>query len=132
MATLGYTESFLKSCPEHKLPKNEHVETADGRSVKMQYIPDVSLMFEDRELQGVRIFFARGTTMRSLFGSDILKYFKRVIDYDSAHLVLTERDHVPALSVGETQIQIYALGSDKNLEGHGLTTSNLFCRNEGN
>ena len=106
LAQLGYTNEFLRTCPFHSL----RASTASGGSVlPLQYISNVSIVFGDRELQGCRIYFALGTTLRSLFGSDILKYFNREIDYDSGELRLTERINMPQLSQGEAPIQIYSV-----------------------
>ncbi|MCL2088025.1 MAG: hypothetical protein FWH14_00945 [Oscillospiraceae bacterium] len=82
---LGYTREFLESCPHHShgatLAMNEN-------KTPLQYISDVSIKFGDRELQHCRVFFALGTSLRSLFGSDVLKYFNREICYDSGELRL--------------------------------------------
>ena len=103
---LGYTKAFLKSCPFH----STRASTASGGSVlPLQYISNVSIMFGDRELQGCRLYFALGTNLRNLFGSDILKYFNREIDYDKGELRLTERINKPQLSPGEVPIQIYSV-----------------------
>jgi len=105
---LGYTQEFLQSCPYHfagaTLATNEH-------RTKLQYISNVSIKFGERELQHCRIFFAFGTTLRNLFGSDILKYFNREICYDCGELILSERKQSPGLSKGETQIEIYSIGT---------------------
>jgi hypothetical protein len=106
LVRLGYTEEYLKSCLHHEsgatLAMGEH-------KTPLQYITNVSIKFGDRELQHCRVFFALGTTLRSFFGSDILKYFNRSIDYDSGELMLSERKSVPELSTGEVPIQIYSL-----------------------
>jgi len=103
---LGYDSKFLKSCPFH----DTHASTAsDDYVLPLQYISDVSIKFNDRELQGCRVFFALGTNLRSLFGSDILKYFNREINYEDGELRLFELKNKPALSSGEKPIQIYAV-----------------------
>ena len=103
---LGYTDEFLKSCPVHENGANLAM---DEKKIPLQYIKNVSIKFGDRELQHCRVFFAMGTGLRSLFGSDILKYFNREINYDTGELKLTERKSEVTLSTGETQIQIYSL-----------------------
>ncbi|MCL2054419.1 MAG: retropepsin-like domain-containing protein [Oscillospiraceae bacterium] len=101
---LGYSEEFLKSCPYHE----NSVSLAMGENrAPLQYITNVSIKFGDRELQHCRIFFSLGTTLRSLFGSDILKYFNRETCYDTGELRLSERKKKPPLSIGETAIHIY-------------------------
>ena len=108
---LGYTQEFLQGCPFH----SSLASTAgDDFSLRLQYIPDVSIKFGDRELQGCRIFFALGTKLRNLFGSDILKYFNRAIDYDKYELRLTKRIFIPKLIYGEKPIQIYKLTESSN------------------
>ena len=103
---LGYTQEFLQGCPFH----SNLVSTAgEDFNLRLQYITDVSIKFGDRELQGCRIFFALGTKLRNLFGSDLLKYFNREIDYDAGELRLKQRASVPELTVGEKPIHIYTL-----------------------
>jgi hypothetical protein len=105
---LGYERKYLESCLYH----NTHASTASEDLVlPLQYISDVSIKFGERELQGCRIFFALGTNLRSLFGSDILKYFNREVSYDLNELRLTELKSKPMLSPGEKLIQIYTLSS---------------------
>ena len=106
LETLGYTIEYLKSCPFHK---NKASTASDEFHLPLQYVSNVSIKFEDRELQGCRIFFALNTKLRSLFGSDILKYFNREINYDNGTLILYELSSTPALSEGETPIHIYSL-----------------------
>jgi hypothetical protein len=77
--------------------------------MRLQYIKNVTIKFGDREVQGCRIFFALDTQLRSLFGSDILKYFNRNIDYDEELLRLTKRKNTPLLSEGEAPLQIYSV-----------------------
>ena len=67
----------------------------------------MSLKFDDRELQGCKVYFALGTKLRSLFGSDILKYFNWKINYDKGLFQLTQAENKPLLSEGETSLQIY-------------------------
>ncbi|MCL2019757.1 MAG: hypothetical protein FWG70_08365 [Oscillospiraceae bacterium] len=103
---LGYTQEFLKSCPHHE----GGASLAMGnKNVPLQYITNVSIKFGDRELQHCRVFFALGTTLRSLFGSDILKYFNREICYNLGEFRLYELADKPQLSVGEVPIQIYSV-----------------------
>ena len=106
---LGFKNYFLSKCPKHILPENQKVTTADGTPVKLQYINNMSMMFEDREILNVRLFFAMGTNMRSLFGSDILKYFNSEVNYDIGYLSLYERSSMPDLSNNEVPLQIYEL-----------------------
>jgi hypothetical protein len=103
---LGYTDEYLKSRPFHE---NKASTATDERELELRYIEHVSIKFGDRELQGCRIFFALGTTLHSLFGCDILKYFNREVDYDNCKLRLTERVSTPEPATGEKPIQIYAL-----------------------
>jgi hypothetical protein len=103
---LGYSQEYLESCPFHETGATL---AADDHKTTLQYIPNVSIKFGDRELQQCRVFFALGTKLRSLFGSDILKYFNREIDYDTGVLTLKERKNKPKLATGEVQIQIYSL-----------------------
>ena len=103
---LGFTEEYLKSCPHHE---GGATLAMDENRTPLQYIKNVSIKFGDRELQHCRVFFALGTTLRSFFGSDILKYFNRSVNYDSGELMLSERKSTPELSTGEVPIQIYSL-----------------------
>ena len=105
LANLGYPDSYLLSRPKYATT----VTTADGKIVSLRYLDDVSIKFNDRELQGCRVYFALGTKMRSLFGNNILRYFKREIDYDIGELKLFERSAHSILSANETPIQIYSL-----------------------
>jgi hypothetical protein len=104
LQNLGYTRDFLKNCPAH--PSN--VSAASG-DMKLRFIKNVTIKFGDREIQGCRIYFALDTELHSLFGSDILKYFNRNIDYDDELLRLTQRKNMPLLSEGETPLQIYSV-----------------------
>ncbi len=104
---LGYSEEYLRSCKVHG-----EASTASGK-VDLRYIENVSIKFGDRELQGCRIFFTLGAEMRSLFGSDILKYFNREINYDKGELRLNKRDEAPSLSAGENPVQIYSVVSQQ-------------------
>ncbi|MCL1819139.1 MAG: retroviral-like aspartic protease family protein [Oscillospiraceae bacterium] len=101
---LGYSDECLQSCKIHG-----KAYTATSGEVVLQYIENVSIKFGDRELQGCRIFFALGSGMRSLFGSDILKYFNREIDYDKGELRLKRTANPPKLVQDETPIQIYSV-----------------------
>jgi hypothetical protein len=103
---LGYSEEYLISCPHHRVKAST---ASEDFVLPLQYISDVSIKFGDRELQGCRMFFALGTKLRSLFGSDILKYFNREINYDAGEFRLTELSSKPLLSSGETPIQIYTV-----------------------
>lgn len=109
LETLGYTVEYLKTCPHHK---SKASTASDDLHLHLQYITNVSIKFEDRELQGCRIFFALNTKLRSLFGSDILKYFNREINYDNGTLTLSELACAPTLSDGEAPIHIYSLEKD--------------------
>lgn len=108
LSVLGYDEAFLKSCPVH-LASHEGVTTADGNQINLQYLSNITIKFADRELQGCKIYFCLGTKMRSLFGSDLLKYFDREVNYSNGTLILKELDEQPTLSQGETLVQIYEL-----------------------
>lgn len=103
---LGYTQEYLKSCPHHG---GGATLAMDENRTPLQYITNVSIKFGDRELQHCRVFFALGTSLRSLFGSDILKYFNREVCYDTGELRLLERKDKPQLSTGETPIEIYSI-----------------------
>ena len=106
LETLGYTPEYLKSCPFHQTKAST---ASDEYHLPLQYIVNVSIKIGDRELQGCRIFFAPDTKLRSLFGSDILKYFDWEVSYSRGELLLTELSCKPLLSEGETLIQIYYL-----------------------
>jgi hypothetical protein len=108
--SLGYTNEFLKYCPSHACT----ALTASG-DIQLQYIKNVTIKFGDREIQGCRIYFALDTQLRSLFGSDILKYFNRNINYDDELLHLTQRKKMPLLSEGETPLQIYTVEERKEI-----------------
>ncbi|MDR0220246.1 MAG: retroviral-like aspartic protease family protein [Lachnospiraceae bacterium] len=101
---LGYTEEYLQNRPTH-------VNKASGATeeITLRFIEGVSIKFGERELQGCKVFFALGTELRSLFGSDILKYFNWEVDNDEGELRLTQRETLPELSEGEVPIQIYAV-----------------------
>jgi len=105
---LGYEPEYLESCPYHDEIASSASEKA---ALPLQYIKNVSIKFKDRELQGCRVFFARGTQLSSLFGSDLLKYFNREINYDAGELRLLDLKTTPTLSPGEDSIQIYSLDS---------------------
>ncbi|MCL2048965.1 MAG: hypothetical protein FWG87_09580 [Defluviitaleaceae bacterium] len=103
---LGYTHEFLKSCPFH------HVSASTASEVKelpLQYLSDISIKFGERELQGCRIFFALGTRLRSLFGSDLLKYFNWEVSHDFNVLRLTKTLSAPPLSPEERLLHIYTI-----------------------
>jgi hypothetical protein len=103
---LGYSEEFLQSQPFRETLASA---ASTELTLHLQYIDSVSIKLGDRELQNCRIFFALGTKLRSLFGSDILKYFNREIDYDAGKFKLTQRATAPELAVGENALQIYEL-----------------------
>ena len=96
----------MKSCPCH--PNGASLAMGE-KKIPLQYITNVSIKFEDRELQHCRVFFAFGTSLRSLFGSDILKYFNYEVNYDRGELLLSQTAKTPALAKGETPIQIYSI-----------------------
>lgn len=60
-------------------------------------------------------FLALGTDLRSLFGSDILKYFNYSVNFDvngigdTGEFQISQALRVPRLSKGEKQIQIYSI-----------------------
>lgn len=104
---LGYSQEFLKSRPYHVAGASLAM---GGKKKPLQYIENVSIKFGNRELQQCRVYFALETELSSFFGSDILKYFNREINYDKGELKLFERKSEPGLSVGEdTPISIYSL-----------------------
>ena len=102
---LGYDDAYLRKCKFHN-----PALAAGGSSVTLQYIEDVSIKFGDRELQGCRVFFALGTKLSSLFGSDILKYFNYSVNFDVGELTLSKTSIAPKLAKDEKPIQIYSLG----------------------
>ena len=106
LETLGYSLEILKACPHYE---SKASTASDDFRLPLQYITNVSIKFEDRELQGCRVFFALNTKLRSLFGSDILKYFNWEVNYDKGELRLTELASKPLLSEGEIPIHIYTL-----------------------
>jgi len=104
---LGYSQEFLKNCPLHDKKASL---AADEVNVPLQYITNVSIKFGYRELQNCRVFFALDTGLRSLFGTDLLKYFNANVDYDDGVLKLYERRIKPGLANGEDKpIQIYSI-----------------------
>ena len=104
---LGYSQEYLKSRPYHVAGASLAM---GGKKKPLQYIENVSIKFGDRELQQCRVYFALETQLSSFFGSDILKYFNREINYDTGELKLFERKSEPGFSTGEnTQINIYSL-----------------------
>lgn len=106
LGVLGYTQDFLKTCPFHE---NYATTASDNIKFSLQYITDISLRFEDREIKGCRIFFSLGTGLRSLLGCDILKYFDWEVNYTSGEFRLKETLDKPQLSKGESLLQIYSL-----------------------
>ena len=101
---LGYTRKFLEGCAYHATSAS----TASS-DIRLHYINNISLKFEYREIQSCRIFFALDSQLRSLFGSDILKYFNREVNYDEGMLWLTRTKKAPGLSEGELPLQIYTI-----------------------
>ena len=106
LGILGYTREFLESRPFHE---NDAVFGDNVTTSPIRYIRDVSIKFDDRELQGCRIFFALDTELQSFFGSDLLKYFNIEINNDAHELRLTTCVNKPSLASGETPIHIYSL-----------------------
>ncbi|MDR2167902.1 MAG: hypothetical protein LBE35_08665 [Clostridiales bacterium] len=102
---LGYTEEFLRNCPIYE----PGATGAGGHAITLRYLPNISIMFEDREIQGCKLYFSLEARMRSLFGNDILKYFNREINYDEGELRLNPRDERPGLLKNETPLNIYFL-----------------------
>jgi hypothetical protein len=103
---IGYTRNFLEKCPFH----SGSASTADESNLfPLQYISNVSIKFGSRELQCCRVFFALDSKLKTLFGSDVLKYFNRDVNYDTGTLRLKERINKPQLSEGETPLQVYSL-----------------------
>jgi len=101
---LGYAHDFLKNCPLHHLSAS----TASS-DICLQYIRNISIKFGEREIQNCRIFFALDSQLRSLFGSDILKYFNWGVNYDKKLLQLDKAENIPALSQGEEPLHIYTV-----------------------
>jgi len=101
---LGYTREFLENCPFHHLSA-----TTASSNIRLQYIKNISIKFSEREIQNCRIFFALDSQLRSLFGSDILKYFNWGVNYDKRVLQLDKAENMPALSEGEEPLQIYTV-----------------------
>ena len=101
---LGYTQERLLECKVF-----EGSASTGGGDLELRYIENVSIKFEDREIQNARVFFAPDMKLRSLFGCDILKYFNFSVDYDNGSLKLLQAAKAPALSLGETPIQIYSV-----------------------
>ena len=102
--SLGYKPEQLRKCKIF-----EGSASTGGGDLELRYIENVSIKFEDREIQNTRVFFAPKTKLRSLFGCDILKYFNFSVDYDNGTLTLSQAAKAPKLSPGETPIQIYEL-----------------------
>ena len=101
---LGYTREFLENCPFH-----HSSATTASSDIRLQFIKNVSIKFSEREIQNCRIFFAIDSQLRSLFGSDILKYFNWGVNYDKKVLQLDKTNNIPALSEGEETLQIYTI-----------------------
>ena len=106
LESLGYTQEFLKTCPFHH---SDVLAASDDVKMRLQYITNISIKFGYRELKGCRIFFNLGKNLRSLFGSDILKYFNYEINYDKSEFRLNKTKIPPILSESETLIQIYTV-----------------------
>ena len=108
---LGYTRDFLQNCPFH------HTSASTASSdIRLQYIENISIKFGEREIQGCRIFFVLDSQLRSLFGSDILKYFNWGVNYDKGLLRLDKTENEPKLSKGETPLQIYKITSQEGYD----------------
>ena len=103
---LGYTREYLERCPYHQRPASTAHEE---RNLTLQYIPNMSLKFGVREIQNCRIFFAIDTGLRSLFGTDILKYFNWEVNYENGLLTMSQVSGKPLLAEGESELQIYSL-----------------------
>jgi len=107
---LGFDYELLRKCATY-----DDFASSAGGSLRLQYIDNVSIKLGDRELQGCRVFFALGTELRSLFGSDILKYFNYSVNFDTdqtgstGELTLCPTMRNPQLSKGESQIQVYSI-----------------------
>ena len=107
---LGYSDEFLRTSAVY-----DTKATSAGGNLKLQYMDGISIKFGNRELQNCRVFFALGTNLKSLFGSDILKYFNYSVNFDiddtgtTGEFRMSVAARVPALSAGEKQIQIYSL-----------------------
>ena len=102
LKNLGYSMDFLRECPFYPTEAQ-----AVSSNIRLQYLTNVSIKFAERELQGCRVFFALATNLRSLFGSDILKYFNWEVNYDLGLLRLNQVESKPALSPCETALHIY-------------------------
>ncbi|MCL2356083.1 MAG: retropepsin-like domain-containing protein [Defluviitaleaceae bacterium] len=106
---LGYTREFLETCPFHHLSA-----TTASSNIRLRYIKNISIKFGEREIQNCRIFFALDSQLRSLFGSDILKYFNWGVNYDKKVLLLDKVGNAPMLSEGEEPLHIYIIeGAEK-------------------
>ncbi|MCL2223729.1 MAG: retroviral-like aspartic protease family protein [Defluviitaleaceae bacterium] len=101
---LGYTHKVLERCPFHHL-----IASTASSDIRLQYIQNVSIKFSEHEIQNCRIFFALDSQLRSLFGSDILKYFNWGVNYDNKILQLDKTKNMPVLSEGEKPLQIYTI-----------------------
>ena len=101
---LGYTQEQLQDCKVF-----EGSASTGGGDLELRYIENVSIKFEDREIQNARVFFALDVKLRSLFGCDILKYFNFSVNYDKGNFTLSQTDKTPELALGETPIHIYEL-----------------------
>jgi len=103
LASLGYTDEILSTCSIYG------TATTGGGNVLLQYIDNVSIKFGDREIQGCRVFFALGTKLSSLFGSDILKHFTYTVDNELCEFRMSATKRVVTTQAGDPQIQIYSL-----------------------
>jgi hypothetical protein len=106
LMALGYTLEYLQGCPVYA---SEASTASEGLQLQLRYIKNVSIKFSDRELQGCRVYFCLDTSLRNLFGCDILKYFNWEIDYDDGELRLTPRALMPKPTPCETPLHIYTL-----------------------
>lgn len=100
---LGYTDAFLQTCNIYG-----KASSAAG-DLDLRYIDNISIKFRDREIQGCRIFFALRSHLRSLFGSDILRYFNYSVNNDIGELKMSMAAKIPKLTHGEPPLHIYSL-----------------------
>lgn len=113
---LGYKDDFLYKCSVVT-----EASTAGGR-IELRYIDNVSIKIGNRELQGCRIFFSLRNDLRSLFGSDILKYFNYSVNFDIddtgeiGEFKMQKTIRLPQLSNNERQIYIYSLSKNEDIE----------------
>ncbi|MCL2171059.1 MAG: retropepsin-like domain-containing protein [Defluviitaleaceae bacterium] len=104
LQNLGFARDFLRSCPLYSF----RVSTA-SKEIRLRYMDNISIKFGEREIQNCRIFFTLDAPLRSLFGSDILKYFNWSVNYDTRLFRLDKAKSAPLLSPGEEALQIYSV-----------------------